>query len=64
MLQMVFVHIAGYTPAPPREHRSKRNYIYLAKYTEIRRKPQNMQYRCKKHAFLQILLHLNLRGAR
>ena len=37
MLQMVFVHIAGYTPAPPRGHRSKRNYIYLAKYTEIRR---------------------------
>ena len=64
MLQTVFVHIAGYTPALPREHRSKRNYIYLAKYTEIRRKPQNMQYRCKKHAFLQILLHLNLHGAR
>jgi len=61
---MVFVHIAGYTPAPPRGHRSKRNYIYLAKYAEIRRKPQNMQYRCKKHAFLQILLHLNLCGAR
>ena len=51
---MVFVHIAGYTPAPPRGHRSKRNYLYLAKYAGIRRKPQNMQYRCKKYAFLQI----------
>ena len=61
---MVFVHIAGYTPAPPRGNRSKRNYLYLAKYAGIRRKPQNMQYRCKKHAFLQILLHLNLYGAR
>ena len=61
---MVFVHIARYTPAPPRGHRSKRNYLYLAKYAGIRLKPQNMQYRCKKLAFLQILLHLNLHGAR
>jgi hypothetical protein len=61
---MVFVHIAWCTPAPPRGYRSKRNYLYLAKYAGIRWKPQNMQYRCKKHAFLQILLHLNLRGAR
>ena len=61
---MMFVHIARHTPAPPRGHRSKRNYLYLAKYVGIRQKPQNMQYRCKKHAFLQILLHLNLYGAR
>ena len=33
---MVFVHIARYTPAPPRGHRSKRNYLYLAKYAGIR----------------------------
>lgn len=33
---MTFVHIAKYTPAPSRGHRSKRNYLYLAKYAGIR----------------------------
>ena len=34
---MAFVHIARCTPAPPRGHCSKRNYLYLAKYAGNRK---------------------------
>lgn len=34
---MLFVHIARYIPHRPDGHRSKRNYLYLAKYAGNRK---------------------------